>query len=74
MTKSDDAGGNVVALGRGDFFAVDRRAWAMAFDKGGVNAALAYLVMARGAGGDNRTTSWSAEAVNQRTHLSARQR
>jgi hypothetical protein len=73
MTKSDAAGGNVVALGRGDFFAVDRRAWAMAFDKGGVNAALAYLVMARGAGGDNRTTSWSAKAVDYRTNLSWRQ-
>jgi hypothetical protein len=64
---------NVVSLGRGDFFAVDRRTWAMAFDTAGLHAALAYLVLARGSLADMRTTSWSAEAINQRTRLNWRQ-
>jgi hypothetical protein len=37
---------------RGGFFAVDRRAWARACGLG-MNAAVAYLVLARGTGGDN---------------------
>jgi hypothetical protein len=64
---------NVVSLGRGDFFAVDRRTWAMAFDTAGLHAALAYLVLARGSLADMRTTSWSAEAINHRTRLNWRQ-
>jgi hypothetical protein len=59
--------------GRGDFFAVDRRTWAMAFDKTGLHGALAYLILARGSLGDMRTTSWSAEAINFRTRLNWRQ-
>jgi hypothetical protein len=70
VSESSD---NVVALGRGDFFAVDRRTWAMAFDTAGLHAALAYLVMARGSLADMRTTSWSAESVNHRTRLNWRQ-
>ena len=69
---SDEANDNA-ALGRGDFFAVDRRTWAMAFDTAGLHAALAYLVMARGSLADMRTTSWSAESVNHRTRLNWRQ-
>jgi hypothetical protein len=59
---------NVINLGRGEFFAVDRRAWAKACDLG-INAEVSYLVLARGSGADNRTTSWSAEAINDRTAL-----
>jgi hypothetical protein len=70
VSESSD---NVVALGRGDFFAVDRRTWAMAFDTAGLHAALAYLVLARGSLADMRTTSWSAEAINHRTRLNWRQ-
>ena len=40
------------------FFAIDRRAWARVCALG-LNAAVAYLVVACGTGGDNRTTSLS---------------
>ncbi|MGI4945575.1 MAG: hypothetical protein ACRYHQ_34270, partial [Janthinobacterium lividum] len=51
------------------FFAVDRRAWHLVCDLG-MNAAVAYLVTARGTGGDNRTTKWSAHAIETRTGIS----
>lgn len=66
------ANSNVVPLGRGQFFAVDRRAWAKACDLG-MNAAIAYLVMARGTGHDMRSTSWSAKAMQERTSVPWRQ-
>ena len=59
--------------GRGDFFAVDRYAWSAVFEKTGLHGAIAYLVLARGSLADMRTTSWSAEAINQRTRLNWRQ-
>jgi hypothetical protein len=43
--------------GRGGFFAVDRRAWAYVC-RLGMNAGIAYLAIARGTGGDNRTSVW----------------
>jgi hypothetical protein len=52
--------------GRGQFFAIDRRAWAKACDCG-TNEATAYLVLACGTGRDNRTTSWSCEAIRKYT-------
>jgi hypothetical protein len=55
--------------GRGDFFAIDRRAWAFVCALG-MNPAVAYLTLARGTGGDNRTTRWSANAIEQRTGIS----
>lgn len=54
--------------GRGDFFAIDHRLWAKVCGLG-LNAAVAYLVMARGTGGDNRTTSWSANAIRKHTGI-----
>ena len=56
-------------LGRGHFFAIDRRAWEVALGCG-MNAAIAYLLMARGSGRDMRTTSWSAQAMHVRTSVS----
>ncbi|HYZ61447.1 MAG TPA: hypothetical protein VE650_03260 [Acetobacteraceae bacterium] len=53
----------------GDFFAVDRRAWAYVC-RLGMNPAVAYLVLARGTGGDNRTTKWSVNAIERRTSIS----
>jgi hypothetical protein len=53
---------------RGQFFAIDRRNWAKACDCG-INEAAAYLVLACGTGRDNRTTSWSCEAVHKCTGL-----
>ena len=55
--------------GRGDFFAVDRHAWAHVCGLG-MNAAITYLVLASGTGGDNRTTSWSVNAVEKYTSVS----
>jgi hypothetical protein len=51
------------------FFAVDRRAWARVCLLS-MNAAVAYLVLARGTGGDNRTSKWSAHAIEVRTGIS----
>ena len=53
----------------GQFFQIDRRSWRKACDVG-LNAAVAYLVLATGTGKDNRTTSWSANAMEQRTGIS----
>lgn len=49
---------------RGDFFAIGRSQW-RAVCKIGLNAAIAFLVLARGTGRDNATTSWSAEAISR---------
>ena len=54
---------------RGDFFAVDRRAWHVVCSLG-MNPAIAYLVTARDTGGDNRTTKWSTNAIEGRTGIS----
>jgi hypothetical protein len=51
------------------FFAVDRRAWARVSSLG-LNPAVAYLVLACGTGGDNRTTKWSDQAIQKYTGLS----
>lgn len=55
--------------GRGDFFAIDHRLWPKVCGLG-LNAAVAYLVLACGTGGDNRTTSWSVNAIEKRTNIS----
>lgn len=54
--------------GRGGFFAVDRRSWAFVCSLG-LNAAVSYLVMARGTGGDQATTSWSVNAIEKYTGI-----
>lgn len=59
-----------VQKGSGDFFAVDAGVWDKLCRKGSVNMPTAYLVMARGTGHDNRTTSWSTNAIEQRTGIS----
>lgn len=56
---------------RGDFFAVGRPQWADVC-KIGLNAAVVFLVMARGSGRDNATTGWSAEAAFKHTGLAWR--
>ena len=53
--------------GKGNFFAVDRRAWAAVCGLGSINAAVSYLVLARGTLGDMRTTAWSVKAVETYT-------
>jgi hypothetical protein len=51
------------------FFAVDRGAFRCAAI-GGLNSAVAHLIMARGTGRDNRTTQWSVHSIEQRTGIS----
>ncbi|MGA8699462.1 MAG: hypothetical protein WB689_37675 [Xanthobacteraceae bacterium] len=53
----------------GGFFAIDRGAFRCAA-VGGLNAAVAHLVMARGTGRDNRTTQWSVHSIEQCTGIS----
>lgn len=45
-------------------FAVDRRNWNAACNLG-MNEAVCYLVIASGTGGDQRTSSWSATAIEK---------
>ena len=59
----------LTSKGQGDFFAVDRRAWARACSLG-INAAVAYLMLARGTGADNRTSTWSVQAIETYTSIS----
>ena len=54
--------------GRGHFFAIDRRAWAIVCTLG-MAAAVSYLVLSRGSGGDQRTTSWSINAIEKYTGI-----
>ena len=51
------------------FFAVDRGAFRCAA-VGGLNSAVAHLIMARGTGRDNRTTQWSVHSIERHTGIS----
>ena len=55
-------------MSRGQFFAVDIKHFENVCDLG-LHPALAYLVVAAGTGGDNRTSSWSANAVQTYTGM-----
>jgi hypothetical protein len=50
-------------------FSIDRGAFRCA-SLGGLNSAVAHLVMARGTGPNNATTQWSVNAIEQRTGIS----
>ena len=50
------------------FFAVDNRTWLRVCQLG-INPAVAYLVLARGSGGDNRITAWSVNAIETYTGI-----
>jgi hypothetical protein len=54
--------------GKGEFFQIDRRAWHRVCALG-LNPAVAYLILATGTGGDNRTTSWSTNAIENYTGI-----
>ena len=60
------------ATGTGDFFAVDIIMVKQIIDDQGLREACAYLVMATGTGKDNRSTNWSANAVQNYTGISVR--
>jgi hypothetical protein len=66
---SDNAADANPTRGSRGFFAIDRGAFRCAA-VGGLNAAVAHLVMARGTGPDNRTTQWSVHSIEQRTGIS----
>ena len=51
------------------FFAIDLGAFRCAAT-GGLNPAVAYLIMARGTNRDNRITQWSVNSIEQRTNIS----
>ena len=51
------------------FFAVDHRCWAEVCNVS-MNAAVAYLVLARGSGPDNVQTTWSVQAIEKYTRIS----
>lgn len=54
---------------RGGFFQIDSRSWAHV-TKLNMNSAVAYLVLARGTGPDNRTTCWSVHSIETYTGIS----
>jgi hypothetical protein len=53
----------------GQFFAVEAQAWPRVCTLG-LNAAVAYLVLAQGSQQDNRSTNWSVHAVESYTGIS----
>ncbi len=54
---------------RGELFLIDHCRWPKICELG-LNAAIAYLIMARGSGPDNCSTAWSANAIEKRTGIS----
>lgn len=57
---------------RGNMFVVDVPTFAAVCDLDDADVAATYLILAAGTGADNRTSSWSREAVNRRTALNWR--
>lgn len=57
---------------RGNFFLIDLPTFAKVCSLDDADAAAAYLILAAGTGADNRTSTWSREAINQRTALNWR--
>lgn len=53
--------------GRGEFFSVDRRTWALLCDFGDVKQAVTYLAIAQGTLKGGRLSNWSAKSIE--THL-----
>ena len=53
----------------GEFFAIDKRTFEGACELG-LNPAVAYLTIARGAGRDNATSFWSVNAIEEHTGIS----
>jgi hypothetical protein len=60
---------DVKARGGGGFFAIDKRAFGTACELG-LNPAVAYLTIARGAGRDNAASFWSVNAIEEYTGIS----
>ncbi|PYD05288.1 hypothetical protein DND90_16290 [Pseudomonas syringae pv. maculicola] len=58
-------------MNHGNFFAIGADEFADACDLG-IRPAVSLLVMARGTGKDNATTSWSAQAIFEKTGIAWR--
>jgi hypothetical protein len=54
---------------RGGFFAIDRQTWGKTCSLG-MNEAVAYLVLAQGTAGNNRSTSWSTTSLKSYAGIS----
>lgn len=57
---------------RGHMFLIDIPTFGKICDLGDADLAAVYLIMAAGTGADNRTSTWSREAINKRTGLNWR--
>ena len=57
---------------RGNLFIVDVPTYAAVCALGDADVAAVYLILAAGTGADNRTSTWSREAINKRTGLNWR--
>lgn len=57
---------------KGQFFQICKRSWDRMTDKVGVNAAVAYLIMASGSDKTNQHTSWSVAAIDRYTGMGKR--
>src|SRR4051812_33743620 len=72
---ANDADNNVIgfpdakARRGGEFFAIDKRAFGAACEIG-LNPAVAYLTITRGAGRDNAASFWSVNAIEEHTGIS----
>lgn len=72
MGDGEDAGQERGPKKRGNMFLVDVPTYAQVCALGDADVAAAYLILAAGTGADNRTSTWSREAINQRTSLTWR--
>ncbi|AJR22515.1 MULTISPECIES: hypothetical protein [unclassified Sphingobium] len=68
----EQAGEVTPAKKRGNFFAVDLDTYHAVCSLGDPDIAASYLILAAGTGVDNRTSTWSREAINGRTSLNWR--
>jgi hypothetical protein len=55
-------------MARGDFFQI-RKSVLPELTELGMNALIAYLILARGSAGDNRRTTWSTNAIEKNTGI-----
>lgn len=69
---SDDGKAMKTPKKRGHMFLVDLPTFAKVCSLGDADAAASYLILAAGTGADNRTSTWSREAINKRTALNWR--
>jgi len=72
MPSNDDDSSGSKPKNRGHMFLVDIPTYAAVCDLRDADVAAVYLILAAGTGADNRTSTWSREAVKNRTGLTWR--